>query len=100
MFLNRELSKSDYGTHIVPLLASVFATRGDILELGMGDYSTPVLHEIIRYQWSAGVKRFLFSWDNNREWVNNFIDLATNFHFIECVDFKDTLDVPVLSVVL
>ena len=35
-----------YGSHVIPLLASLWATDGAILELGSGWYSTPMVHRI------------------------------------------------------
>lgn len=39
-----------YATHLPLLLKALAATSGDVLELGIGESSTPVLHEICRVQ--------------------------------------------------
>lgn len=56
-----------YGTHLGPLIAVVNKTDGDILELGIGIFSTPYLH----YQ-SLLSKRTLVSYDNDKNWVKKF----------------------------
>ncbi len=55
---NRTLKDPEYGTHIVPLMTAVMNTTGSILEFGIGEYSTPLLHGI-----SAITKRYLISAD-------------------------------------
>ena len=39
-----------YSTHLMPLVKTALETKGAILELGCGDYSTPLLREICRIQ--------------------------------------------------
>ncbi len=50
MIEKRQLSGAGYGTHITPLIAAVLETKGNVIEMGMGDYSTPLLHELIKYK--------------------------------------------------
>jgi len=57
----------NYGTHLAPLIQAVNKTTEDILEMGIGIFSTPYLH----YQ-SLLSKRHLTSYDNERGWVNTF----------------------------
>lgn len=57
----------NYGTHLAPLITAVNKTDGDILELGIGIFSTPYLH----YQATLS-KRNLLSIDNHEGWVNKF----------------------------
>jgi hypothetical protein len=66
MAYNMTLS-GNYGTHLAPLIQAVNKTKGDILELGIGIFSTPYLH----YQ-ALLSKRHLTSIDNNEGWVNKF----------------------------
>jgi len=56
-----------YATHLGPLIACINKTDGDVLELGMGLFSTPYLH----YACTIG-KRSLLSLDNDKEWVRKF----------------------------
>jgi hypothetical protein len=65
--LNRNMSSSDYGTHIAPLLTAVLATDGPVLELGCGDFSTPLLHAICAKQ-----NRLLVSTDTDKAWLELF----------------------------
>ena len=51
------------------------ATDGPVLELGIGHYSTPILHYICR-------DRHLVSIDNNADWVNEFRSFETPTHRI------------------
>lgn len=84
MITDRVLSDAAYGTHLVPLIAAVKYTNGNVLELGMGDYSTPVLHEVLK-----NTGRMLISVENDREWFHNFKDLSYQFHALRNTDYKD-----------
>src|SRR5262245_61060523 len=64
----------EYATHITPLVAMVNYTKRSVLELGSGDYSTPVLHALCEG------KRFLVLADQNAEWFSIFLDVESNFH--------------------
>lgn len=57
----------NYGTHLGPLVAVMPITSGDVLEMGMGFFSTPYLH----YHCTLH-KRHLTSYDNERGWVKRF----------------------------
>lgn len=93
MIKNRSLAGAGYGTHITPLIAAVLATTGNILEMGMGDYSTPLLHEIIKYQRNIiGIDRHIFSMETNKEWLSNFIDLEHDWHNIAFVENWDGIE--------
>lgn len=74
-FAERYLKYPDYGTHMAPLLTAVAATSGDVLELGCGDYSTPLLHAVC-----AAHKRLLLSVEDNQAWLNNFMYLERPWH--------------------
>jgi hypothetical protein len=54
-------------SHFPVLAAAVYKTQGDILELGCGYGSTPMLKLMCRF----GV-RSLESYDNNKEWAASF----------------------------
>jgi len=60
-----------YSTHIEALVNAVLSTPGDILELGCGDYSTPILSAIAK---SRGDKLVVNSSDP--EWSSKFIGMA------------------------
>ena len=58
-----------YGSNSIPLaLAALISPPGDFLELGMGLFSTPLLHKIAHQQ-----KRHLYSVDTDLDWMNKFI---------------------------
>lgn len=59
----------NYGTHLGPLIKCMSLTSGDVLELGLGYFSTPYLH----YQCVLD-KRHLTSYDNDKGWVRRFAD--------------------------
>lgn len=42
----RSSGQQDYGTHLLPLILAVMNTRGPILEMGSGLYSTRTLHHV------------------------------------------------------
>lgn len=56
-----------YATHLRLLLVALAATEGDVLELGMGESSTPVLHEICR-----AMERNLVSYDTDPKYVDEY----------------------------
>lgn len=55
----------DWATHIHALAAAVVNTKGPILELGCGEYSTPLLHAL-RGDFEV------VSVESNREWARRF----------------------------
>ena len=56
-----------YATHQRLLVKYMMQTAGPVIELGAGNYSTPILHEI-----AAAQDRHLTTVDNNPEWLNRF----------------------------
>lgn len=60
---------ANYGTHLPCLINAMSKTTGDVLELGMGVFSTPYLH----YQCILS-NRKLVSYENFRNWIQFFID--------------------------
>lgn len=61
-----------YATHLAPLVGAALSTSGGILELGCGDYSTPVLAEIARHK---GVPFVVMASDP--VWADRFRGLCT-----------------------
>ena len=81
-----EPSSDRQATHVTPLATAVawantstqaqyFPSAGPVLELGMGDCSTPLLHSMCK---SLGIP--LVSIDTNREWHDRFVSLASRDH--------------------
>lgn len=68
----------NYGTHLAPLIQAVNKTTGDILEMGIGIFSTPYLH----YQ-ALISRRHLTSYDNERGWVNRFANSINSGHMYQ-----------------
>ena len=70
----------DYGTHVTPLTVALQNTTGPILEMGCGDFSTPILHALC-----APNKRFLLSAETDKKWMNLFTDLERGWHHFQYV---------------
>lgn len=74
-FRSGVISIAPYGTHF-PALATVVAhTTGPILEMGCGDYSTPLLHALC-----SPTQRLLVSAESNKAWLSVFMDLQRSWH--------------------
>ena len=61
------------GTHFPVLAACVHRTQGPVLELGAGDYSTPLLHLLCK-------GRTLVTVESNPEWLKLFKDTENENH--------------------
>lgn len=87
----------NWDNHRHLLWEALEATTGDVVEMGMGQGSTPFLH---KYCKDAGRK--LFSYDNNLEWSSKFESYAWTGHSITHLVDWDTVSVkhPSPSVVL
>ena len=80
------MRKSDYpySTHIAPLATVIMNTVGDVLEMGCGDFSTPLLHALCK-------NRKLITAESNKDWLDFFIDLRSNQHIIKHVSNWDDI---------
>lgn len=56
-----------WGSHLVPLMACICQTDGPVLELGIGHFSTPILHAVC-----TNMARKLVSVEDNVEWYKAF----------------------------
>lgn len=73
----------------LPLLyAGLQNTSGLVVEFGIGDNSTPLLHEYCDLQ-----KRTLLSFENNLEWWNKYKILESDFHKVNFVKDWDLINV-------
>lgn len=86
----------DYATHISLLAEMVILAcqKPDqrILEIGAGEYSTPLLHRIGR-----AFKAKILTFENNSQWLERYKDLQTPWHELRFVqDWKNVkeLDEP------
>lgn len=68
-----------YATHYAVLAACVARTRGPVLELGCGNYSTPMLHLLCK-------DRRLVSLDNTAEWIESYRELRSSLHEMHFVE--------------
>lgn len=73
-------------SHLPPLLACLAVTEGPVLEMGIGEYSTPVLHAFCQ-------RRPLVSVENNEPWFEQFAALyrTLNHIFILAPDYDVVL---------
>lgn len=75
------------GSHITLLASAVLATTGDVLELGTGFFSTPLLHSMVK---STRGSRTIVSTDTDASWLTLFMNLSSPFHQIRYVPvFED-----------
>lgn len=65
----------NWDNHRFLLWPALEATTGDVVEMGMGQGSTPFLN-----QYCADGHRHLFSYDNTLSWVHKFEDYAGKYH--------------------
>lgn len=79
-----------YGTHLAPLIVAINKTKGPILELGTGFFSTPFLH----YTATLG-KRKLESYDNVNSWIKFFkvYEYQNEYHKLISVKDWDKIDI-------
>ncbi|RNA30593.1 family methyltransferase [Brachionus plicatilis] len=69
-----------YGSNSIPLVVASLMTSGDLLELGMGKFSTPLLHKL-----AADTNKQVVSIDTDINWVNNFaLYNKTKNHKVYC----------------
>lgn len=75
---------TSWGSHMVPLMACVCATRGAVLEVGVGYWSTPVLHA-----YCAAAGRKLVSVDEDRVWAEKFAECRVCDHEVRGVSYSE-----------
>ena len=56
-----------WGSHLPPLLGCIGDTVGHVLEIGVGNFSTPALHAIC-----GSSQRKLVSLEQSKEWIDKF----------------------------
>ncbi len=75
-------------THQMPLAACMAATRGPVLELGAGNFSTPLLHGLC-----LPTQRRLVTVESNGEWAERFDSMNNAWHRVLNVANYDDFDV-------
>lgn len=66
---------NDWSNHRVLLWYALEATKGDVIEMGCGDGSTPFLHAYCEEK-----KRKLFSFDTDKEWLGKYEEYIRKWH--------------------
>lgn len=78
----------EWGTHLPVLISITNKTEGDILELGMGLYSTPFFH------WACfDKKRHLISYDAEIDYFKMNKQYEADFHEVIFVDDWNKIDI-------
>jgi hypothetical protein len=72
---SRPMGDWHYGTHMAPLLTAITHTQGPILEMGAGDYSTPLIHAVCSKN-----HRRIVTVETDHNWLTQFLDLKTTWH--------------------
>ncbi len=72
-----------WGTHLPVLIKAINLTSGDVLELGMGLYSTPYLH------WACFPDRKLISYENNKDCYELNKQYQSTNHIVKYVENWD-----------
>ena len=73
-----------HSTHLAVLMEAVRRTAGPVLELGVGLYSTPVLHWLC-----YPTNRRLVSYDSDAQWVYTHRDYVRGAHTVQHVNSFD-----------
>lgn len=77
----------NYGSHLPVLVKAIYESKGPVLELGMGYFSSPVLHWLC-----ADQGRELVSYETEKEFLWTFRDFATLTHRLERVTDWSKID--------
>ena len=80
--------KPGWGSHIPMLVKIMNVSKGDVLELGIGPCSTPILHWMCFDQ-----DRKLTSYETDSSFCNKFKRYITDFHKITQVDKWEDVDI-------
>lgn len=75
-----------WGSHLAPLIACISVSSGPVLEVGVGHFSTPILHALC-----IGLRRDVVSVESDKEWHDEFAAIYRGpDHMFTCGDY-DTL---------
>ena len=77
-----------YSSHLPVLIKIIISTTGNVLELGAGIFSTPVLHWLC-----SPNKRKLVSYDNDPKYFNWIKQFEDKFHTVIFTDDWDTINI-------
>ncbi len=90
LWIKEAWSGGGYGTHQPYLIEAVKRTTGPVLELGSGEGSTTVLHDLCAEQ-----GRMLVTVESDSEWLSKFAHLETPLH--KMVFLRDPATIPCLD---
>ena len=76
-----------WGSHLPVLMKVLSITEGDVLELGMGLYSSPFLY------WACFEKRKLVSYDNDPKYFHWNKEYESPLHEVYLVEDWDKIDI-------
>ena len=76
-----------YLSHFPILSAVIGNSTGPVLELGCGDGSTPMLHEMCRPS-----KRLLITVESDKAWMEKFLHYESNTHFMRSINREGWAD--------
>lgn len=65
----------NWNNHAHLLWEALELTKGEVVEMGMGQGSTPLLH-----QYCKDTNRRLYSYDNNLDWYSKFTHFTSDHH--------------------
>lgn len=77
-----------WGSHIPVLVDTFNNSKGPVLELGIGPFSTPLLHALC-----VDNKRMLVSYENDPEFFNMHTAFIDQFHQIKLIDDWDKAEI-------
>lgn len=77
-------TKPHYGSHVPVLLQALDKSPGPVLELGAGDWSTPVLHQACAYSDTD-----LLTVESSELWLTRFLPLASERHELVSYEIAD-----------
>lgn len=80
-----------WGSHLPSLIAAISASSGNVLELGVGHFSTPAIHALC-----GQIKKKVVSVEDNSEWCD-FFSKRYSSEFHEFINDSYDQIVPILS---
>ena len=80
--------REEWSSHLPMLVKALELTEGDVLEMGVGIFSTPLLHWMCMAN-----KRKLYSYENDERWGNLKTHFETDIHRINFVSNWDDADI-------
>jgi hypothetical protein len=86
-YINGALREFPYASHqpvLIHMLNTI--TEGDVLEIGIGDHSTPILNLICGKQ-----DRNILSIETDKNWVDKFKELKNNKHDIQFISREELI---------